>query len=195
MGGLVMPELKKVRVREAKERDLGLFRKLWKAFLTEQRGRGAAMLPSSHNMEIFDALFNLYVVEKSFKGFILFVGEQAILMAGNPVSEFESSLGEVCYGWGAYVAPEYRGKKIGKELYSVAREKILEMGFDHFCATHLLVDVASRHVLERAADGKLVEIDKNISISRDMGVTELESTYVVPLKEDPAPELEEPEKD
>jgi len=180
-----MPELKKVRIREAKERDLGLFRKLWKAFLTEQRERGAAMLPNDHNMEMFDGLFNLYVVEKSFKGFILFVGEQAVLMAGNPGNIFETSLGEVAYGWGAYVAPEYRGKKIGKELYAAAKEKIMEMGFDHFCATHLLVDDASRHVLERAAEGKLVEVDKNVSISRDMKVTEHESTYSAPVPEEP----------
>jgi GNAT superfamily N-acetyltransferase len=93
------------------------------------------------------------------------------------------------------VAPEYRGKKIGKALYAAAREKVLELGFDTFCATHLLVDDASRHVLERAADGKLEEVDKNIAIDRDMEVKELESTYIAPLKEDPAPELEEPEED
>jgi hypothetical protein len=53
-----MPELKNIRVREAKTRDRGLFRKLWKKFMEEQAGKGELILPNEKNLDFYTSLFN-----------------------------------------------------------------------------------------------------------------------------------------
>ena len=52
--------IKNPRVRVAKPRDVGLFRKLWKLFLEEQKEMGGVILPNEQNLEIFTNLFKIY---------------------------------------------------------------------------------------------------------------------------------------
>ena len=80
-----MAELKRLRVREAQSRDIGLFRKLWTELLNAQRGQGSVTQASEKTMVLYEALFNTYV-ENHLEGVVLFVADKGVLMWGENTS-------------------------------------------------------------------------------------------------------------
>lgn len=125
-----MPELKKIRVRDAKSRDVGLFRKLWAKYLKEQHKHGSLIIPDDHNLNVGVNLFNLYV-GKELDGSVLFVSDVAVMMWGDMGSPYHLSVGDrVAYGWGIYVEPEHRGRGIGDALHKGTVERLGAMGFE-----------------------------------------------------------------
>jgi hypothetical protein len=97
--------MKKIRVRAAKERDIGLFRKLWKELLDQNVNNGSIISSDKKSLELFEFLFNSYV-EQTLEGTVLFVGEKGILMWGEPASTIQYSKGKVVAAWGHYVSPD-----------------------------------------------------------------------------------------
>lgn len=126
-----MSEIKKIRVREARERDKGLFHKLWKELLLEQQENGSIVRGDSEkNIEIFTNVFKSYT-DSSEDGVVLFIGEIAVLMAGNPGNEVELTIGRrPARNWGMYVVPDQREKNIETKLYEAGFKRLREMGFD-----------------------------------------------------------------
>jgi ribosomal protein S18 acetylase RimI-like enzyme len=131
-----MPELKKIRIREAQPRDVGLFKKLWMKLLESQHEAGSPILPNEHNLEVAVGLFNMYVDadrpdEFRKDGVVLFVSDAAVLMWGDMCLPYQVSIGDkVAYGWGHYVDPEYRGKGIMDKMLDETLERLKSMGFD-----------------------------------------------------------------
>lgn len=124
-----MAEVKKLRVRDAKPTDGGLFRKLWIKYLEEQHQKGNHILPNDHNMDLFEKLFNLYVSD-TWDGIVLFIADKAVLMWGEVPQEFEHNLGRFANGWGTYVDEAIRERGASKLLREAAFDKLREKGFE-----------------------------------------------------------------
>jgi hypothetical protein len=89
-----VPELKKIRVREAKARDIGLFKKLWGEMLEKQDS------VIENDSGLYEDLFNAYVDGK-LNGVVLFVADKAVLMWGGHVSPLKYPNKPVV-AWGMY---------------------------------------------------------------------------------------------
>lgn len=124
---------KKIRVREAKSRDIGLFRKLWTAFLTENEKNGAIVRASEKNVAVYERLFNLYVEGKA-AGVVLFVADHSVLMWGDGGSPFEATA-KVAQAWGTYVKEDKRKTGIAKAMRTEALKKLHALGFEKIVAS------------------------------------------------------------
>ncbi len=113
-----MGQLKKIRVREAKPRDLGLFRKLWQECIDESTyGPGT--------MPIFEELFNACV--EADNGFVLLVADKGILIAGEAEAQFESA-SPAAQIWGIYVAKGARDKGVASAMLEEAKLRFKTLG-------------------------------------------------------------------
>lgn len=120
---------KRIRVREAKLTDIGLFRKLWTMFLEQQVKDGSIVVPSARTMAAYERLFNVYV-EKEYNGLVLFVADKGVLMYGDAVSPMECSLGRMVTSWGVFVVPGLDDEKIRFAMLEYAEEWATAQGFD-----------------------------------------------------------------
>jgi GNAT superfamily N-acetyltransferase len=145
--------MKKIRVREAKPRDRGLFKKLWKLYLEEEHERGGVVLPTDENVEVAATLFDRYLGE-DFDGVVLFVADKAVLMYGDAGMFYKTSLGKVATPWGIYVDPEVRNLSVATELTKAAVEKLTALGFDHLFGDVLLGNEASIKAIEHVVPTK-----------------------------------------
>jgi hypothetical protein len=75
-----MAELKNIRVREAKGRDIGLFRKLWTLLIQTQCEQGSGR--DLKALALYEHLFNRYVAKEA-DGIVLFVADKGVLMWGD----------------------------------------------------------------------------------------------------------------
>lgn len=123
-----MSGVKKIRVREAKARDLGLFRKLWAEFLQDQAGKGAKVADSARSLRFFEKLFDIYAAG-AFEGTVLLVADKGILMWGDAGSPVEYKDGKTAMAWGSYVVPVENEAAIYEALETKAIEVLLEQGF------------------------------------------------------------------
>lgn len=126
--------MKQIKIRNAKKRDTGLFRKLWSAYLEEcVETKTGIVIPSKKNLDVFTQLFELYV-NKQVEGVVYFVAQNAVLMWGGlPGDDFETIYGKKgAQGWGDYVTPDYRGKGIATKMKQKAMNTLYDdMGFDY----------------------------------------------------------------
>ena len=143
-----MAELKKIRVREARPRDVGLFRSLWSQFLREQQEAGSIIRGDSEkNLEIFTNVFKTYVDKEASEydqhnGIALFIGEVAVLLVGASGNSVEMTIGRrPARVWGIYVIPDQRDKGIEVKLYEEAFKRLREMGFDAVFGNNALESV------------------------------------------------------
>jgi ribosomal protein S18 acetylase RimI-like enzyme len=121
--------VKKIRVRESKIRDLGLFRSLWKKYLNDPENSDVLVTPDKQAEEVFEGLFKVYTASEA-EGIVLFVGEVGVLMAGTLNTNVNYRTGNTAHIWGAFVREDARGRGIAKELFKVAKEKLKELGFE-----------------------------------------------------------------
>ena len=150
-----MNEMKNIRVRKARSRDLGIFIKLWKSYLNEAYEHGSGVPPSEENIEFFRTIFNLYV-NGTEKGVVLFVGEGAVLLLGTAgASPIKTDHDPVAQGWGMYVAPELRGNKVSQVLYEEGFKQLKEMGFKTVLGHCMLEDEVAWKSLTRVGYEKL----------------------------------------
>ena len=99
-----MGELKKIRVRNAKASDHGLFRKLWMGLLEQQVKEGSIVGATDATLAFYERLFNSYI-NSDFDGIVLFVADRGVLMWGASGTHV-SYPGKTATAWGAYIAPE-----------------------------------------------------------------------------------------
>lgn len=120
--------MKQIRVREARERDLGLFRKLQAEFAEDPENEGTLVKYEEENCEFFDALFNMYV--DSSHGFVLFVAEWGMIVVGALRSEAKFKMGDIANVWFAYVSQAGQKNGIEEALFEAAIEKVKEQGYN-----------------------------------------------------------------
>ena len=128
-----MSEMKKIRVRSARPRDLGLFKKLWMEHLKEQSELGNLVEASDFNLEVYSNIFKMYVdpdSEMKLDGVVLFVADKAVSMWGSPGDVLETKLGVIAQGWGHYVTPDDRRAGIATAMMTEMFKKLREKGFD-----------------------------------------------------------------
>ena len=141
-----MTGMKRIRVREAKPRDIGLFKKLWIKLLADQNSKGSLIKANDVNLDVATNLFKMYVdseISGEFQreGVVLFVSDVAVLMWGDMGPNFQLEIGDkIAYGWGIYIEPEHRGKGISDQLQAEAIKKLSEMGFDAMLGSTLVND-------------------------------------------------------
>lgn len=124
--------MKKIRVRKAKERDLGLFRKLWKPYMEEENGGGNPVQGSDRNVAFYEQLFKKYT-SGEWPGCCLFVGEDGVLLwgyGGQRPLDLDWDAARLAHGWGVYVRPESRKNGISRALYEAGREEMRQLGFE-----------------------------------------------------------------
>jgi hypothetical protein len=123
-----MSGVKKLRVREAKARDVGLFRKLWADFLRDQVEQGAKVADNARSLKFFEKLFEIYVMG-AYEGTALLVADKGILMWGDAGSPIEYTAGKTAIAWGSYVAPVENRVEIYAALETRALEVLREKNF------------------------------------------------------------------
>ena len=129
-----MPELKKIRIRKAKSRDIGLFRKLWISLLKKNVEEGSIIIPTSEAMAMYETMFDR-IVDGDLDGIVLFIADKGVLMWGPNESLFEYSPGNLVFAWGHYVVPdslEGIEEALLKEAEIWAREKGYSGIMTHF---------------------------------------------------------------
>lgn len=155
-----MSEIKKPRVRAAKPRDIGLFKKLWKLYLEERFEQGGVILPSDENVETYTNLFKLYTnpdlpEDMKIDGIVLFIGEVALIMCGDPDMPFETRLGKTAYAFGVYVMPDQRRQGLFNLLYEEAKKRLNGFGFEHVTGSILESNTQGIKALERSTGQEL----------------------------------------
>lgn len=135
-----MGEMKKIRVRKAKDGDHGLFKKLWQELNEAQFELGSTIIPNEQNLEAMLAMFEA-IVSGEQDGVVLFVSDVAVLMWGEMGNPFETTHGtRIAFGYGHYVAPEQRGRGILDKMTEVAFAKLKEQGFESMAGSLLEKD-------------------------------------------------------
>lgn len=152
-----MSELKKPRVRLAKPRDIGLFKKLWRLYLEEQTENGSLLLPVEENVDVFANIFRMYIdptipEDAQKDGVVLFISDVAFIMWGDSGDMVKTKLGRTAYLWGVYVKPEYRRKGLSEMLHKEAMKHLLSMGFESLYGTVLSQNETGFKALERGTE-------------------------------------------
>lgn len=119
-----MTELKRIRVRKAKIRDIGLFKKLWIKLLDKQSLEGSIVLSNEKTMDFYEKLFNAYV-EGILEGIVLFVADKGVLMWGDSAS-LRDYPGKFIVDWGVYINSD-----VGEEVYSALWDHAFEWSKEH----------------------------------------------------------------
>lgn len=153
-----MGELKKIRVRKATARDVGLFRKLWREMMEEQYTAGSPVLPNDHNLKVIEEIFEAYV-EETLEGVVLLVSDVGVLMYGDMANPLQLSVGDkVAYGWGQYVAPDSRGKGILDKMAEKAFKQLGDMGFSAMLGNTMDKDTHGREAFARVVEQSGLEV-------------------------------------
>lgn len=121
---------KEPRVREAIERDKGLFRKLWGEFQKESHEMGHWVLPTKANLDVATFFFEQYTTKQA-EGIVLFIANDAVLMWGTDMSPVETVFEKPAQGWGIYIKPERRREGLSLLIRDAGKEKLSSMGFTH----------------------------------------------------------------
>lgn len=128
----------KIRVRRAKPQDRKLFLKLYKEYLEELKDAHGSPLPSERNLEIIGRIFDSYV-SGELDGVVLLVAQDAMVLHGEQGAPlFETNLGRIATGWGAYVREELRGQGVSQAMYKRSKKLLRSMGFDHLVGSAYL---------------------------------------------------------
>lgn len=117
--------MKTIRVREAKPRDLGLFRKLQGEFFDDPENSGAV---AQNNSEFFDTLFHTLV--ESDDGFILFVAEKGMIVVGPVHTDAKLRFNKLGNIWTAVVSADSRDLGIEMALFVEAKKLAMDKGYD-----------------------------------------------------------------
>jgi len=139
---------KKIKIRDAKPRDVGLFNKLWKAYLESNEKLGAAITTSDRNLAMPQFLFEQYVSRK-LSGIVLFVADYAVLMAGEGASPIDYNCGKVAIIWGVHVQ-DGKDDGVGAEIVQTALRMLKQQGFDSILTTYAAQNEALPKLLPNA---------------------------------------------
>lgn len=119
----------KIRIRDAKDRDLGLFRKLLDEFLTDPDNENFLVEADSDETKFyFDEMFKTSVdLDDSF---VIFVADKACLAACSLRAGVKFKQGFVATIWMAHVSKDVRDEGIEEALFKEAKKRLNSLGFD-----------------------------------------------------------------
>jgi GNAT superfamily N-acetyltransferase len=153
---------KKVRVRDSKPRDVGLFRKLWKLYLAENEKDHSIVSCTDKSVAATETMFNAYTSKES-PGMVLFVGDYAILMAGEIPAPVDYNCGKTVMLWGIFVQADHRRTGVATALVKEARMRLKSDGADTVVTTFtVLNEPAARFALKEKA--KAITLTSVISL-------------------------------
>ena len=153
-----MGELKKIRVRKATMRDIGLWRKLWTQMMEEQHKAGSPVLPNEHNLKVMEAIFEAYVAG-DLEGVVLLVSDVGVIMYGDMANPQQLAYGDkVAYGWGQYVSPNLRGAGVLDKLAEEAFKQLTVMGFDVMLGNTMEQDPHGHEAFARVVEQNELEV-------------------------------------
>ena len=113
----------KIRVRDAKPRDLGLFRKLLSDSFSDEENAGLLVESSEETMVFFDELFKSAI-------FVLFVADKGMLMVNETQSPATFKMGKLASIMSAYVTPDARDEGIENALFLEAKKRVTDLGYN-----------------------------------------------------------------
>lgn len=128
-----MSSNRKIRVRDAKPRDIGLFKKLWLDNLKENEKAGSIVATTEKNLAMIEATYNLYT-SGELDGFALFVGDYGVLLAGATGAAVEHNCGKTAMLWGMFVREDKRKGGVATALVEEAKKRLKVTGFDSVIA-------------------------------------------------------------
>ena len=117
-----------MRVRDAKARDIGLFRKLQAEYFADPENEGLLVEPDERSAEFFDALFNTCVEED--EGIALFVSDTGMLVASPLVTPTSLKPGRTANIWFAHVSEKARDTGVEEALFAEVKKRLTELRFD-----------------------------------------------------------------
>ena len=120
---------RKIRVRDAKPRDIGLFKKLWRANLEENEALGSIVASTEKNLATVEATYNLYT-SGELDGFAFFVGDYGVLLVGATGAAVEHNCGKTAMLWGMFVREDKRKGGVATALVTEAKKRLKAAGFD-----------------------------------------------------------------
>jgi GNAT superfamily N-acetyltransferase len=112
----------KIRVRDSKPRDLGLFRKLLSDSFADEENEGLLVDGDENTMSFFDELFKSAVA-------VFFVADKGMLMLSENRSPASFKLGKVASVMAFYVTTDARDQGIEEALLSAAVNRAKELDF------------------------------------------------------------------
>lgn len=128
-------------VRPAKLTDRPHFMRLWDAHLREQHALGSHLLPTKRNLLYYQRLCEAYINGYLFGTVLLWEDDipQGITMSGQDWGEpgLDYDIGTQAYGWGIYVSPDYRRKKVSHELMYEHWKAVKAQGYFDVLVTHV----------------------------------------------------------
>jgi ribosomal protein S18 acetylase RimI-like enzyme len=122
-----MEELKNIRVREAKPRDVGLFKKLWGEYLNDPENANLLVAWDETSQAAFERVFN-NIVENE-EGFVFFVADKALMLVSYWEESVSFKAGKIAQILGAYVRPDARDRGIEQALLNAAKDRLESEGF------------------------------------------------------------------
>jgi GNAT superfamily N-acetyltransferase len=125
-------------IREATRLDRPEFLRLYYDYLLEERKLGSSLPASLHNLTFFRKYFDAYTMGCLFGACLLWFPDEepetprGLALVGEEweTPGWETDLGRVCYIWGLYVEPPYRGRGVGLQLGQFGIKRGIEIGFD-----------------------------------------------------------------
>jgi len=124
---------RRVAVWAAQLEDRDLFKTLWIKYLQETAQAGGPYLPTEKTLGFYTSLFIAYSSGR-WDGVVLLASDAAgVLMWGAVPGDdlpLDFRYGRVAQGWGTYVEPAHRRQGVASALRTVAKRRLVEMGFD-----------------------------------------------------------------
>jgi len=120
---------RKIRVRDAKPRDIGLFKKLWRSNLEENEKAGSIVASTEKNLASVEATYNFYI-SGELEGFAFFVGDYGVLLVGTTGAAAEYNCGKTAMLWGMFIREDKRKGGVATALIEEAKKRLKAAGFD-----------------------------------------------------------------
>jgi ribosomal protein S18 acetylase RimI-like enzyme len=112
----------KIRVRDAKPRDLGLFRKLLSDSFSDKENEGLLVIGDEKTIAFFDELFKSAIA-------VFFVADKGMLMLSENLSPASFKVGKLASVMASYVTPDARDQGIEEALLGAAVDRSKELDF------------------------------------------------------------------
>lgn len=118
----------RIRVREGKLSDKGLFRKLQKQYLNDPENEGVLLADTAESETFCDSMFTVAVESEG--GFVLFVADKGVVVVTEMTTPGTFKMGKMALIWLAYVSLDGRDQGIEEALFKATVELTKALGYD-----------------------------------------------------------------
>jgi GNAT superfamily N-acetyltransferase len=143
--------MKLPKVREATLKDEPLFRHLAMEYMKDQAAKGDLIIPNEHNVDAWVVLFRAFVTGEK-EGFVLLVGDYAVMIHGDPLSPFQMYPGKCSMLWMTYVKPKHQGRGITHVFHQKTMQILTERKVEWTMTNFLEGNPSIPKVIDAAVD-------------------------------------------